>query len=94
MTEPVLIGLAPAIITGFIAAVVNFLNAFGLLVITETQLDALNKLAIAVILIVGGVGAWYARSKVTPTAAPTLVSGTSVTVTNPDPAIADKKKVM
>jgi hypothetical protein len=81
--EPIILGLAPAIITGLITALANVLRAFGLGDITKEQIDALNAAALALMLVLSAVGAWWARERSTPTASPTLDQGTVVTVVTP-----------
>jgi hypothetical protein len=80
--EPIILGLAPAIVTGLIAAVANVLRAFGFGDITQAQIDALNAAAVAIMLVLAALGAWYGRSKVTPTDAAHLPEGTVVTTTS------------
>lgn len=67
MKEPVLLGLTPAIVVGLLGAVLNVSGAFGLVVVTPEQRAALNELIIQVFTVLAILGAWYARSKVTPT---------------------------
>lgn len=83
MREPVILGLAPALVTGIITAIVNVLKAFGVADITQAQVDALNAAAIAIMLVLAALGTWYARDRSTPTAAPKLPEGTVVTTTSP-----------
>lgn len=83
MTEPILIGLAPAAITAFVAALANVLRLFGIADVTKDQTDAVNALALATITILGGIGAWWARRRATSLAAPKVPSGTTVTAYDP-----------
>lgn len=82
-TEPIIVGLAPAAITGLITAAVNAANAFGVTQISDAQVNSLNALAIAFMVVAGGIGIWWARRNATPTASPTLPEGTIVKTTNP-----------
>jgi hypothetical protein len=94
MSEPILLGLAPALVTGLIAALANVLRAFGFGDITQQQIDALNGAALAIMLVLAALGSWWARQHSTPTASPTLPVGTTVTVTDPSPDVADVKTVL
>lgn len=78
MAEPILLGLAPALITGLIAALANVLRSFGVADITQAQIDAVNQAAVAIMLVLAGVGAWWARRHATPVARPSLPEGTAV----------------
>jgi predicted ABC-type sugar transport system permease subunit len=74
--EPVLTASG---ITAAIVAVINVLVVFNIFQATAEQLAQLN---IAIALLVGiGLGIW-ARMRVTPVSDPTLVSGTTVNVTD------------
>ena len=64
--EPVIVGLAPALVTGLITAIANVLHAFGWGSITQEQIDALNALVVPVMLVLAALGTWWGRSKVTP----------------------------
>lgn len=66
-SEPVLIGLTPAIVTGLVTAAVNLGNSFGVIQVTPDQLNALNAFAIQLMTVLAVLGAFFARSKVTPT---------------------------
>ena len=81
--EPIVLGLAPAIITGIIAALANGLRAFNIVDLNQAQLDALNGIAVATMLLLATLGAWWARQHSTPTSNPTLDEGTVVTVVTP-----------
>lgn len=83
MKEPIILGLAPAIVSGLIVALANVLRAFGVVDLTQEQIDALNAAALALMLVLGALGAWWARRHSTPTANPTLDEGTVVTVITP-----------
>jgi hypothetical protein len=82
MTEPVVIGLAPALITGLVAALANLGKAFGLN-ITQDQIDAINAAVIPVMLALVAFGTWYGRRNSTSVASPVLPQGTEVTVVTP-----------
>ncbi len=88
--EPIILGLAPAIVTGLITALANVLHAFNILDITQAQIDALNAAAIAIMLVLGALGAWYARSKATPVDSPALPEGKAVTLPDGTPATVVK----
>lgn len=94
MSEPIILGLAPALVTGLIAALANVLRAFGFGDITQAQIDALNGAAVAIMLVLAALGTWWARRRSTPVASPTLPAGTTVTVTDPSPDVADVKTVL
>jgi hypothetical protein len=66
-SEPVLLGLTPAIATGLITAAINLGNSFGLFTVTPDQLNALNTFAIQLMTVLAVLGAFFARSKVSPT---------------------------
>lgn len=83
MTEPILVGLAPALVTGVLAALANVLRAFGIGDITQAQIDALNAAVLPMMLVLAAVGGWWARRNSTPVAAPRIPEGTSVTVVTP-----------
>jgi len=87
MTEPVLLGLTPALITGAITAIANVLKTFGIVDITDEQVAALNGAAVAIMLILAALGTIWARSRVTPVASPVLPPGT--VVNQRDPSHAD-----
>jgi hypothetical protein len=82
MSEPVIAGLAPALITGAVAALANLALAFGL-TITQAQVNAINAAVLPVMLVMAALGTWWARRKSTPVASPTLPQGTTVTVVTP-----------
>lgn len=82
MAEPILIGLAPALVTGLIVALANVFTAFGV-GITQIQVNALNAAVLPVMLVMAAVGGWWARRNSTPTAAPRIAEGTTVTVVTP-----------
>lgn len=83
MTEPIILGLAPAAITALITALANAARLFGLADIDQEQTDALNAVALAAITVLGGIGAWWARRRATSLAAPKVPSGTVVTAYDP-----------
>lgn len=93
MTEPVIVGLAPALITALVVALANLGRAFGV-DINQVQIDAINAAVVPVMLVLVAVGAWWARSKSTPVDAPKLETGTVVTVTDPSPSVPDTKTVV
>jgi uncharacterized membrane protein len=65
-SEPVLLGLTPAIVTGLITSAVNLGNVFGLIQVTPDQLGALNGFAIQLMTVLAVLGAVFARSRSTP----------------------------
>ncbi len=88
--EVILKGLTPAIVTGLIAAIANVLKLFNVVDITQAQIDALNALAVALMLILGTIGAAYARDRVTPTSSPALPEGKAVTLPDGTPGAVVK----
>ena len=82
-TEPIIIGLAPAAITGLITAAVNAINAFGIAEVTDAQLQSLNGLAIAAMVVLGGIGIWWARRRATSIASPNVPVGSTVRTYDP-----------
>lgn len=82
MTEPIILGLAPGLITGLILAFANLAKAFGV-DITKEQVEAINGVVLPVMLVLFAVGGWWARKHATPTASPTLPEGTEVHVVTP-----------
>ena len=90
--EPIILGLAPALVTGLITALANVLHAFGFGDITQAQIDSLNQAAVTLMFVLAALGTWWGRSRVTPVAAPVLPHGTPTTapdgtsgVTSPAP---------
>lgn len=79
MTEPVLWGFTPAVVTGLIVAIINLLKAWvpGL-DITQEQIDSLNQAVLPIMTILAIAGAAWARGQVTPTSSPVLPPGTLV----------------
>lgn len=81
--HPILVGLSPAIVTALIAAVANFANLFGLASFSKEQVDAINTLALTLLVLFGIGGVGYAQNKSTPTDSPRLDKGTEVEVVTP-----------
>ncbi len=81
--NPILTGMLPAAFATLLAAVANFGDAFGLFVLTDKQLGAINGLFVAVIGTLIVLGAIYAHLRSTPVANPTLPAGTVVNVVQP-----------
>lgn len=82
-TEPIIVGLAPAAVTGLITAAVNVVNAFGIATVTDPQLQSLNGLAIAAMVVLGGIGIWWARRRATSLASPNVPMGSVVRTYDP-----------
>lgn len=80
--EPIIIGLTPAIVTGLISSVATFGKSFGFWDLSDDQVNAINDLAVKLMTVLAIVGVWVARKFATPAKSPTVVSGTTVTVTD------------
>lgn len=83
MREPIIAGLAPALVTGLITAIINVLREFGVADISGTQIAAVNALAVSAMTVMAAVGVWWARRRATPVASPQLPEGTTVRTIDP-----------
>lgn len=83
MNEPVILGLTPALVTALITAVANVLKAFGVVPITDQQIESINALAIALFAVLAPLGVLWARNRSTPVASPNLPIGTVVNERDP-----------